>query len=529
MKYLKSVQFWLVMIVLLGVSLRLREFLSFRSLWLDEVALILQVKRRSYEALLMKGVMGNQGAPAGYLLLSKLSLERFSSLETGARFVSLVCGLGSMVLSAWLVLSSFRDATTKLLALLLIATSPWLIYYSAEGKHYMQEVLVALGLVCAFLRYEQGRMSLLFLGGLGVVSVWFSHNAPVVLCACGTLHSVRALIGREYKRGFAFVGIAIVWVVSFALHAVTNMRALFGNRDLFTYWGHGLAPWRKGAPAVISWIGDIWTRFMGYVFIPAETQMVSDLSSSLVSRGWECVLCVVVALGLVRMFRERSPLAPYVALIVGISFSLALLRISPFSSRLILYTFPFILVSAASGVVWLVARARQGGVLIATSLAVVAFLSVGGPSVAVSTARFVQPHDRSDMKEALRYLLGARTPEDLLVMRRADSTVAALYTKRNRALSMPVLLADWKIAKPHAMCARLRKRLASSPYRPIWIVGVLQADEVARAVDELKQRCFLVMHREQRQGFFAARLKYLSNEEPQPKSRSMSPMSTASY
>ena len=489
--------------MLLGVCLRLREFLILRSLWLDEVALLIQIKRRSYEALFMKGVGGNQGAPAAFLMFSKLSLGTFSSLEFGARFVSLLCGIGAMVVSAWLVTVSFRDSATRLLGLLLVATSPWLIYYAAEGKHYMQEVFIALLLVSAALRYERGKMSLPIFGALGFVSVWFSHNAPVVLCACGGVLIVKAWIGREGRTAVTLLCVAMMWVLSFALHASTNMRALFGNRVLMNYWGHGLAPWRKGILAVMTWAQDVWANLMGYIFIPPALLLPSDATAAHWIGAWECGLGAVVALGVVRMFRQRSPLLPYAVAIPAIAFLLSLLRIAPFSSRLVLYTAPFILLSAANGVVWLGEAARKRGALF-TGVALAAFLCVVVPSVAISTEHFIAPVDRSDMKGALRFLAGARTPTDLLVMRRSDSVVAAVYTKRDRSLFMPFLFTDWKIAKAPVMCSRLRKRLALTPDRDMWIVGVLQSDEVERAVEELERRCIDVTQRVATKGFFAA-------------------------
>ena len=85
MKFLRSVQFWLWMIVLLGVSLRLREFLSFRSLWLDEVALLLQIKRRSYERLLLDGPGGNQGARGSERVYPVRTRENFPGHVRGVR------------------------------------------------------------------------------------------------------------------------------------------------------------------------------------------------------------------------------------------------------------------------------------------------------------------------------------------------------------------------------------------------------------------------------------------------------------
>lgn len=257
-----------------------------------------------------------------------------------------------MVVSAWLVTASFRDSATRLVGLLLIATSPWLVYYAAEGKHYMQEVFIAILLVSATLRYELEKISLPSFAALGCVSVWFSHNAPVVVCACGGVLIRKAWMRGERRTAGTLLCVAISWGLNFALHASTNMRALFGNRVLMNYWGHGLAPWRKGTVVVLTWVGDVWANLMGYILIPPGILSSANSSAAPWIGVWEVVLCVVVALGVVRMFRERSPLLPYAVGIPAIAFILSLVRIAPFSSRLILYTTPFILLSAASGVVW---------------------------------------------------------------------------------------------------------------------------------------------------------------------------------
>jgi len=489
----------------LGVSVRLREFFAFRSLWLDEVALLLQIRGRSYEALLSHGVAGNQGAPAAYLLLSKAAMSQFLSFEIGARLVSFGCGIGALFVAARLIMVAFQDTFTRSSSLLLVATSPWLIFYSAEGKHYMMETLVALVLVGCAMRYERERLPMIAVVLVGAIAPWFSHNAPVVLCACGTLFIFRAWSRRDLRNVMLLVAMCGVWVVSFALHAATNMRALFGNSELFMYWRHGLAPWHDGFFAVVLWIGSVWGHLMEYVFMPPHYHASSETSAPWWVSVWEIVLVALVVLGIIRMFRERSPLAPYVTLILGVSFSLAILRVSPFSSRLVLYTVPFFLMSAASGVAALVERARGRGSLRAIG-AIACALLVIGPSLATSAERFVRPINRSNMKAALRYLAEVRSPDDLLLLRGVDATVAAMYIRRDPSLVMPVLDSKWKIVRPEVMCARLKKRMATFPGRAIWVVGILQAEEVSQALDELGRSCVVVTQRVENDGFVAARI-----------------------
>jgi hypothetical protein len=72
---------------------------------------------------------------------------------------------------------------------------------------------------------------------------------------------------------------------------------------------------------------------------------------------------------------------------------------------------------------------------------------------------------------------------------------------------MPVLDANWKIVNAPVMCNRLKKRLDTVPGRSVWIVGVLQAEEVSRAIDMLGRDCVAVTSRFESDGFVAARIE----------------------
>ena len=59
---------WLI--ILFGTLLRLTQYLSNRSLWLDEANLALNIVNRSFLQLL-KPLDNNQGAPIGFLMLER--------------------------------------------------------------------------------------------------------------------------------------------------------------------------------------------------------------------------------------------------------------------------------------------------------------------------------------------------------------------------------------------------------------------------------------------------------------------------
>jgi len=60
-----------------GVFLRLSQYLSHRSLWLDEAKLALNIVRRPMGVLLLQPLDSAQGAPIGFLAIEKNGREFF--------------------------------------------------------------------------------------------------------------------------------------------------------------------------------------------------------------------------------------------------------------------------------------------------------------------------------------------------------------------------------------------------------------------------------------------------------------------
>jgi hypothetical protein len=182
-------------LIALGVALRAVRFAVHRPLWLDEAALALNLMSRSYSHLF--GALDfKQGAPAGYLMLEKLSLNALGDSEQALRLPAFLAGLVAVPLF-WKVASRYLPRTGALLALALFALIEPLIYYSAELKQYSFDVLAALVLAVlfdrAFERATPGRVA-----GLGVaatVAPWFSHPSVFVIAGGGCV--LLAVLVRE--------------------------------------------------------------------------------------------------------------------------------------------------------------------------------------------------------------------------------------------------------------------------------------------------------------------------------------------
>lgn len=129
-------------IIVFGALLRLTQFLSNRSLWLDEAKLALNIVNRSFVQL-CKPLDYGQGAPIGFLMLERSALHLFGSGEYALRLFPFLAGMISLLLFYQLAKQSVPTGAVPIPPGL-FATSAPLIYYSSEVKQYSGDVAIAL-------------------------------------------------------------------------------------------------------------------------------------------------------------------------------------------------------------------------------------------------------------------------------------------------------------------------------------------------------------------------------------------------
>ena len=126
------------LILIIGIILRIHQYLMNRSLWLDEAFLALDIKNLGFRELLNPECYG-QVAPIGFLLLEKLSATIFGVSELSLRLLPFLSSIIFII-----IIYRFLKAISKsyyLLAFSLMCFSPTLIYYSSELKQYHFDLL----------------------------------------------------------------------------------------------------------------------------------------------------------------------------------------------------------------------------------------------------------------------------------------------------------------------------------------------------------------------------------------------------
>ena len=168
-----------------GIVMRVQAFVYNRSFWLDESNLALNVVDRSFGQLATPLDHG-QGAPVGFLWLSKAAILLLGNHDYILRLVPFLAALLSLLLMARLI-QDIPPPASGYVALLLYAVGSRTAYYATEFKQYSTDAFIALLLLVLAMPCLSGEWrSRRFLAWAAVaaLSLWFSH--PAVFVVAGT-------------------------------------------------------------------------------------------------------------------------------------------------------------------------------------------------------------------------------------------------------------------------------------------------------------------------------------------------------
>ena len=203
------------LLFLAGILLRLRQYLTGRSLWADEAMLALNIVNRNFGGLL-RPLDYDQGAPLGFLLVEKMFNLILGRSEYALRLLPFLLG----ILSIWLFYLLLKRVTAGaglIAALALFVFNPRMIYYSSEVKQYIVDVVVTLTLLLlAAPLLESGirKRELIWLGVAGFFALWFSHPAVFILAGIGLTLVVLCLEKRDITNLWYVLGMGLFWVAA---------------------------------------------------------------------------------------------------------------------------------------------------------------------------------------------------------------------------------------------------------------------------------------------------------------------------
>lgn len=335
----------LVIAFVAGFALRFYMYLMNRSLWLDTAKLALNLIERNYIAL-FGPLDGKSMAPVGFLITSKLIGSAFGYSELSLTLLPFLFGIGALILFLYLCIAVLGRSVAPL-AFVPFALCSTAIFYSGEFKQYSADLFFSVLILLVthrVLKEQFARPWITTFGIVGIISVWFSHTAILMLAGTGLALFLNALRRRNPKSLFILIVTGLIISLHFlALYLLQIRPATL--ESMYTYWAMGFAPLTPLSVETFSW----WYKmFVGWAKYPLGFHGPGV---------WLSLAALVI--GFVVMYVSKSERAtfylcffPLVLLVC-----LSILHVYPIvtgkddiNSRLVLFAIPIAYIAIAIGI-----------------------------------------------------------------------------------------------------------------------------------------------------------------------------------
>jgi len=352
-------------------------------------------------ALLTKPLLMDQVAPRGFLLVERLAVMTFGPSELGLRLFPFLCGVVSVILFRRLAERMLTGAGPAL-ALFLFAIGVPLIRYGGDVKQYAVDIVAAIGLLLLALDLREKEATtnrLLLTGALGLVIVWFSQTAVLVMAGIGLGLAVDWLISRDQRAGRELLVMIPLWGVASIAAVIAGTRSMTPSTREFMddFWAGGFFPRTLRVTEAPGWF---WERL---------SSIFSD--PSLLRYRWPAVFLFVALVGVIALWQRSRAAA---LLLVGpfvVAIAAAVAHQYPFRGRLIVWLVPSALIAAAAGAEWIRGQASAVHSGVGAALGAVLMLAfLASPAMAMW--EMPPPYDIEHWRALLSYLQSHRQTGD---------------------------------------------------------------------------------------------------------------------
>lgn len=405
-------RFFPLVLVLIAFALRLWA-LDSKGLSYDEAATALMARATPGEIIAFHWRAAYEHPPVWQLLIHFWS-RWVGQSEFALRLPSVLAGVVTLPL-LWQLARRLRlTAGTALLAALLAATAPVLVYYSQEARMYA------------------------FVVALSVASLLLTHQMTVAPKADQIL-----LYGLV---NWTMLGLHYYSALLIAAEGIFLLVWLGGQRRPLRYWvSNGLALALTALPLLL-WVAfapgfhDTVTSVLsdrGYIqpSFPAFLDTLwRDLSFAAIrwpntEAVWGYVLLPLILLGFIILFRpgaekpwrhhqEHGLRGTLLLLACLVPVGLTLLLSRTLATRYILYIMPPLLLALAAGITWLgQLHWSLGGVALLVALT----------PTALALPHYFGPYQKSAYREMITYLTAHRQPDETLLLEGPRQHLLAKY------------------------------------------------------------------------------------------------------
>jgi hypothetical protein len=383
---------------LVGLLLRLRQYLTGRSLWADEAMLALNIVERDFRGM-FRLLDYDQGAPIGFLLVEKFFNFILGKHEFVLRLFPFLVGLVSLWLFYLLLKRTMISSAGLLTGLALLVFNPRLVYYSSEVKQYILDVAVTIALLliaAPVFNPSPRKKDFVWLALAGVIALWFSHPALFVLAGLGLTLLIVSLMRREPSSLRSVIGMGLLWGLNTGFLYFLILDDLSRNAYMREYWQGAFLP-------VPPWSDPGWI-------------MRSIDENISIQFGVPYVVLFVFALmlaGWVVLFLHNRNYGIAVVCILLVTLAASALQLYPVFERMILFLVPVGIILLAKAVEGIYLRLQNSRVMSIPAAVVLAGFLLYGP-VVTSIESFITPKYFEHIRPTMEHLRNSWKDGDAL-------------------------------------------------------------------------------------------------------------------
>ena len=229
-------------------------------LWLDEEAILLNVRDRSWSDLGGSLWLG-QSAPLGWLVVQRAVLVAFGSGELALRLVPLIFGIATVAGALWIGrrwMSPLGCAVT----VLLFTFGPFVSHYVFEAKHYSADTFWATLLPALAVWASEGndtitrtRRSLVWWVAAACGQA-LANGAVLIAPGCALFLGGYVVRRDDRRAAVIFLVGGLIWLAAFGVHYELALRATHESEYLRNYWVADLPPAGTGVADRVRWVAS---------------------------------------------------------------------------------------------------------------------------------------------------------------------------------------------------------------------------------------------------------------------------------
>ena len=440
---------------MIGVVLRLWQYLANNSLFVDEAALARNIIDRPVREL-FAGLDYAQSAPLGFLLVERGIVSALGTSEYALRAFPLACGVAALFLF-WSVARRVLTGWTETFAVGLFSLGVPFIYFASLVKQYSSDIAVALLILLASIEIRQRGVTASrawLLGILGAAAVWVSQPALFVVAGIGL--AFLALSAREPATRPAAIGVVLLWGTSAIASAAWALQTVTAEDRAFYrwIWAEGFMPMPPQSATDVAWLFRKLLWSFG-TFGSGMGQMHGGLGYR-----WSFVFLLVMVVGVWALWRTRRDVALFLTLPIVMTVIASAVKMYPFTARLLAFLLPGLLLATAAGAEYLFARIpRRLSVLAPAGLAILG----GAPIYAAATN--LPPFWLQHVRPVIEQVYAERQPGDGLYVYYGGGQAFHYYAKR-----LDLSIEDVAMGKCHRDPRQYLRELDRFRGRRLWVI-----------------------------------------------------------